>query len=684
MEQSAQSAPPHFADPRYTPDDSAWETVVKKGNKGSKASTAPKLNPPAAPPAPTAAASQALQPQSSGLSQTGRTASGVLPSPLASQQQPGGGHSARGKSADPSSSGGGDGALSGDSASMGHRRKISQDEDTLSTRSSTVDRPLFQQPSRPQSADSSSAALQEAAGRAGLQAPAPAAKPSNWAGLLKPPQHQQQQQQQDSQQAEASSQRVAPPVVSEGAFPQLSAAAASLTPSQLGLSSEARSQGPLEADLPSMPGAPFAPAAHHAHRGSASIGSETTAESVASEQRSQVHITQQLHANAAIWGSSLAANNLSGLQLPQQQQISVNPFQAASSACSSSAAPAGLWEAQSTLAPPPSSGAPRPPSQAAPKPPVATLKSALPVNAQPFIPQAHLSSSASQGQRLPFTPQESPNQQLGSQPQAGAMPHQQGMPMSGPFMQSHSFSRPQQPPSSATGGYRSNAGFDPLPHPQQQQQNSLNRGLDGNSALQQLQHQRILQQQQQHQQATLLPRQQQQQLADIWLQPSIGLQQNASASRATGAFASHQQPPTAKGKAVPNGPFAAHQSPVAAFHQQPQQQLPFLQQQYNGLPLQPQSRSNRPGLNGSVNGNQYGSASLNGAGVNGGANGHMSSAGTQSEEDELLSGVFAKVWEDNLQVSHALCRLRVLSSQLLPCMFSFWYLVTMCHDSPPT
>lgn len=651
VELSAQSAPTHFADPRYTPDDSAWETVVKKGNKGSKASTVPKPSPP---PAPAATASQTLQPQSSGLSQTGRTASGVLPVPLATAQQqpggvqaPGGGHSGRAKSADPSS-GGGDGGLSGDSASMGHMRRISQDEDALSTRSSVVDRSLFQQQSRPDSAESSSAAVQEAAGRAGLLGHAPAAKPSNWAGLLKP----QQQQQQDVQQAEASSQKLAPAIVSEGAFPQLSAAAASLPPSQLSLSSEFKPQGPVEADLPSIPGPPFASAghAHHAHRGPGSNGSETTAESAASEQRSQVHITQQLHANAAIWGTSLSAGTLSGIQLPQQQQISVNPFQAASSASSSSAAapPAGLWEAQSSLVLPPSSALPWPPSQAPPKPPAATLKSALPIDAQPFIPQAHLSNSASQGQRLPFTHHEVPNQQLGNQPQSGAMLHQQGMPTSGPFMQSHSFSRPQQPPSSASGGYRSNGVFDPLPHPQQQQLNTLNRGLDGNAALQQMQRQRLLQQQQQ---ASLLPRhqQQQQQLADIWLQPSAGLQQNGSASRATGAFATHQQPPNPKGKAMPNGPFAAHQSAAAAFHQQ-QQQAPFLQQQFNGLHSQPQSRSTRPGLNGSVHGNQYGGMPLNGSGVNGIANGHLSSAGTQSEEDELLSGVFAKVWEDNLQV----------------------------------
>lgn len=655
MEQSAQSAPTHFADPRYTADDSAWETVVKKGNKGSKASTAPKPGPPAAPPA-TAAASQTLQPQSSGLSQTGRTASGVLPQHLVASQQSGGvqasggGHSARAKSADRSSAGG-DGGLSGDSASVGHMRRISQDEDALSTRSSIVDRSLFQQQSRPESAESSSAAVQEAAGRAGLPGPAPAAKPSNWAGLLKPP-----QQQQDVQQGEASSQKVAPPIVSEGAFPQLTGAAASLTPSQLSLSSEFKPQGLLEADPPSIPGPPCASAghAHHAHRGPGSNGSGTTAESAASEQRSQVQFTQQLHANAAIWGTSLSAGTLTGIQLPQQQQISVNPFQAASSASSSAAPPAGLWEAQSTLVLTPQSALPRPPSQAPPKPPGATPKSALPVDAQPFIPQAHLSNPASQGQRLPFTPQEgvNPNQQLGNQPQAGTTPHQQGMPTSVPFMQSHSFSRPQ-PPSSASGGYRSNGVFDSLSHPQQQQLNSLNRGLDGNAALQQMQRQRLLQQQQQQQQASLLPRHlQQQQLADIWLQPSVALKQNGSTSRATGAFAAHQQPANAKGKGVPNGPFAAaHQSAAAAFHQQQQQQqAPFLQQQYSGLHSQSQSRSNRQGLNGSVNGNQYANVPLNGSGVNGTANGHLSSAGTQSEEDELLSGVFAKVWEDNLQV----------------------------------
>ena len=657
VEQSAQSAPGHLADSRYSPDDTAWETVVKKGNKGSKASAAASKSSLTAGQPASAAASQSLQPQYSGLSQTGGTASGVL-LPLASHQQPGGVHSHRAKSADPSSV---DGGFLAESTTAEHRHKISQDEDSLSTRSSAMDRTLVQQQSKAEGADPATAA-QEPPSRAGLPAPAPAAKPSNWAGLLKPPQHQQQQQpgllQQDWQQEEASSQKAAAPAVSQGAFPQLTTPASvgleNQTPSQhsaseLSLSFD-KSQGPSlppsEEVRPCGPASPFVCMGHaHPQRGLTSV------DNTASQQPSQLHITQQLHANAAIWGTGLSAATLGGIQLPQQQQISVNPFQAASSAASSAAASsAGLWDPQLALQSAHSSGPPRP-SQAPPTKP--TVKSALPVNAQPFVPQARLSTSAAQGQRLPFAPQG--NQQLA--PQAATMSQQHGLPS--PFMHSHSFGRTQQPPRSVASAYSSNSYFDSLARPQQQQQPQiLGRGFDGNAALQQMQHQRLLQQQQsqQQQQAGLLPRQQQQQqLADIWLQPSVGVQQNGSASRPAGSFASHQQPPGSKGKAAANGPFAAHQPPVSAFQQQ--QQSPFLQQQFSGLHPQPQGRGNRSGVNGNGNGSQFGAASMNGM-----PNGHVSSAGTQSEEDELLSGVFAKVWEDNLQVCIVLCMLGSLRS----------------------
>ena len=670
-EQSAQSAPSHLADSRYSPDDTAWETVVKKGNKGSKGNSAaaPKLSPAAAQPV-TAAASQSLQPQHSGLSQTSRTASGVLPV-LASHQQSGGVQQPAGvvatgaKSADPSNA---DGGFLGESVAAGHRRKVSQDDDALSTRSSVMEQGMLQQQSKAEGAESSAAA-QEAAARAGLAAPsAPAAKPSNWAGLLKPPQ--QQQQQQDWQhEADASSQKVVAPAVCEGAFPQLTTAASTgldnLSPlqqsaSDLSLSfdkSQGLSQVPSEAEVPSVPGSPAA-SMSHAQKSLDSNSSETTAGGAAHEERSQVHMTQQLHANAAIWGTGLSAGTLGGIQLPQQAQISVNPFQAASSQASSAAPPAaGLWDPQLTLQPGPTSAPPRP-SQAPPTKPA--VKSMLPVNAQPFVPQALLSTSASQGQRLPFAPQD--NQQLANHPQSAPLSHQHGLPTASPFMQSHGFGRSQQLPSSAAGVYSSGGSFETLARPQQQQQQpqSLSRGFDGNAALQQMQRQRLLQQQQSQQQlqqqAGLLPRQQQQQqqqqqqLADIWLQPNLGVQQNGSTSRPAGSHTSHQQPPASKGKAAANGPFGAHQPPASAFHhQQQQQQSPFLQQQYKGLHQQQQGR-------GSGSGNHFGDASMNGM-----ANGQHSSAGTQSEEDELLSGVFAKVWEDNLQVCCALCMLRSLS-----------------------
>ena len=652
-EQSAQSAPSHLADSRYSPDDTAWETVVKKGNKSSKGNSAAasKPLPSAAQPA-AAAASQSLQPHHSGLSQTGRTASGVLP-PLASHQQsggvqqPAGGLATRAKSADPSNV---DGGFSGESVSAGHRRKVSQDDDALSTRSSLLERGMLQQQSKAEGAEPSAAA-QEAAARAGLPAAsAPAAKPSNWAGLLKPPQHQQQQQQDWQPEEEEGNQKVVAPMVCEGAFPQLTTAASTgldnLAPlqqsaSELSLSfdkSQGLSQAPSEAEMPSVPGSPFA-SMTHAQNCLDSNSSETTADGAANEQRSQVHITQQLHANAAIWGTGLSARTLGGIQLPQQAQSSLNPFQAASSAASSAASPAaGLWDPQLTLQPAPTSAPPRA-SQAPPTKPA--VKSMLPVNAQPFVPQARLSTSVSQGQRLPFARQD--NQQVATQPQLAPLSHQHGLPTASPFMQGHSFGRSQQPPSSAAGVYSGSGSFDTLARPQQQQPQSLSRGFDGNFALQQMQRQRLLQQQQsqqQQQQAGLLPRQQQQQqqLADIWLQPSLGVQQNGSTSRPAGTLTSHQQPPPSKGKASANGLFGAHQPPASAFQhqQQQQQQSPFLQQQYSGLHQQQQGRGN---------GHHFGAASMNSM-----ANGHLSSAGTQSEEDELLSGVFAKVWEDNLQV----------------------------------
>ena len=562
-------------------------------------------------------------------------------------QTAGAGHSSKGRALEAF---GLDGGLAADSVSAGHDRSFSQDDDALSSRSSLVDPRLSQQlsvaasgskPASEACADVSSAS-QEAAQRAGLVPPAPAAKASNWAGLLKAPQHQPQQpgSVQDWQEEEASSQSAAP-VVFEDAFPQLATAANSaqdnLLPSQHSVSdlslsfekSQSVSRALSEAELHSVPSSPFA-SMGQVHQGLASEHSQTTADSTASgRELTQDHITQQLHANAAIWGTGLSSGTLSGIQLPSQQQASVNPFQAASTAVASSATPpaGNPWDPQpnpqATPCPTPSA-----PSQAPPKPVTVPVKSLLPANAQPFIPR--LSTAASQGQRLPFA-----SQQLPGHPQAPAMSQQQP----GSFLPSHSFGRSQQPSNAAVSGFNGTGSFDGMQQTSQLQ--GASRGYDGSTALQQMQRQRLLQQQQQ---GNALPQQkQQQQLADIWLQPNQGVHQNGTASRPSGAFAPHQQPSGTKGKPAANGPFAAHQPPASAFLQH-QPSFPQ-QQQYNGLQQQQQqSRGSRSAA--TANGAQFGAGAMNGM-----TNGHLSSTGPQSEDDELLSGVFTKVWEDNLQVT---------------------------------
>ena len=143
-----------------------------------------------------------------------------------------------------------------------------------------------------------------------------------------------------------------------------------------------------------------------------------------------------------------------------------------------------------------------------------------------------------------------------------------------------------------------------------------------------------------HQQQQQQLQQQQQQLADIWSQPSLGAHENGGASQASGPFSAHQQPSVPKGKPASTGSFAAPQASGSAFQQH---QVPF-SHQYPGL--QQQQQQGRGGsFGGRMNGNHFAGSSMNGM-----ANGHMSSTGTQSEDDELLSGVFNKVWEDNLQV----------------------------------
>ena len=173
-----------------------------------------------------------------------------------------------------------------------------------------------------------------------------------------------------------------------------------------------------------------------------------------------------------------------------------------------------------------------------------------------------------------------------------------------------------------------------------QQWGAVNNSANAAAMLQLQQRQR---QQQQQQQASMTNRQQPpQQLTDIWSQPSaLSLHQNGG-SQSSQPFSAQQQPAAAKGKVTgSNGPFAAHQASGSAFHQVPLSQQQ--QQQYPGL----QQRQGR-GRAATNTPHFAGSGAMNGT-----ANGHLSSTGTQSEDDELLSGVFNKVWEDNLQVWYA-------------------------------
>ncbi len=680
MEQSALSAPGSLSDARYSsPDDRAWETVVKKGNKGSKAAAASKVT--AATSAAAAAVTPSLQTQSSGLSQSGRSASGALAA-LSSQQTGAAQTSVDTPAFKSAEALHPEGSLSGGSVASAHGREISMDDDALMGSSVWLEqKPAQQQSGAGQAvpevgASVMQAAAQEAISRAGLQAPAPPLRPSNWAGLLKSPQHQQQPQQhvsvsQELEEEESASLSAAP-IVSDDSFPQLGTALGSgvdnPTPSQLSVSDHTlsydKSQGlshtPSEAEVLSVSSSPFAGTTPQ--DALASDVSQTTVNSTASGQESQDQITQQLHANAAIWGSGLTSGALSGisvLQLPQQPPQQMQQQQQ----------PSGLYQAPASAAAPPANNPwdPQPPTQrpassAAPpqapaRPAAAPIKSVLPPNAQPFIPQARLSAPP-QGQQSAFqgqAHQQHARQQQQHQ-QAAAASQQQGMPGAHAFLHGNTFGRAQQPGSSMSPSpYANTSGFDSMLRPQQTHglglppgsllDPGMSRGMDPNINAAALHRQRQLQQQQQ-QQAGVTSRQQQpqtqQQLADIWAQPSLGLHQNGGMSaQSSGPFGSHQQPSVPKGKSAGNGPFAAHQGAGSAFQQH---QVPFSQQQYPGLHQQQQGRGDRFASR-PANGNHFAGSSMNGL-----ANGHLSSTGNQSEEDELLSGVFTKVWEDNLQV----------------------------------
>ena len=662
MEQSALSAPGILSDARYSsPDDSAWETVTKKGNKGNKAASKASAAPSAAPSA-AAAAAPGLQTQTSGLSQSGQAPSGLL-SGLASQQSgsvptPAGTPSMQSRTPEGLHP---EGSQSEESVASVHARSVSQDNESLVGTASTAEQKPAQQLS------TGSKAVAEAGADAASVMPAAAqaaARPANWAGLLKSPQSQQQQQEWDEEELSAS-QAVAA-IVSDDAFPQLGGAVNpgldDPTPSHLSVSdnamsfdtsqgpSRAPSQGqsrtPSESELHSVASSPFASGATARLEALASEGSSM------SGQECQDQIAHQLHANAAIWGTGLTSRSLSGisgLQLPQQpQQQQQQPKALYQTPVSATPPVNNPWEPQATPQQPPSSAlapqAPAKPATAAP------IKSVLPPNAQPFVPQARLSTPS---QWQPVVPLQASLQHARQQQhqQAAAVSQQQGMPGTHAFLQGNSFGRGQQSTSMAPNLYL-NSGLRPQQtHTMGLSQGSLldsatNRGVEPSSsaALQQLQRQQQAQQQQHQGGASVRQQQlqQQQQLADIWSQPSLGAHQNGGgAPQAAGPFSAHQQPSVPKGKPAPTGSFAASQGPSGSAFQQ--HQMPF-SHQYPGLQQQ-QQQGRGGGFGGRVNGNHFAGSSMNGM-----ANGHMSSTGIQSEDDELLSGVFNKVWEDNLQV----------------------------------
>ncbi len=668
VEQSALSARGSLSDARYSsPDDSAWETVTKKGNKGNKAASKAAAAPSAAV---AAAAAPGLQTQSSGLSQSGRAPSGLL-SGLASQQ-PGSVPTPAGTPSMQSRTQEGlhpEGSQSEESVASVYARSVSQDNESLMGIASTAEQKPAQQLSTGGKAvveaGSDAASIMPAAAQA-------AARPANWAGLLKSPQSQQQQQDWDEEELSAS-QAVAA-IVSDDAFPQLggavNAALDDSTPSHLSVSdnamsfdtsqgpsrapSQGQSQTPSESELHSVASSPFASGATARLEALASEGSSM------SGQECQDQIAHQLHANAAIWGTGLTSGSLSGisgLQLPQQlpQQPQQQPKALYQTPVSAATPPVNNpWEPQ---VPPQQAPTSAPPPQAPAKPAAAApIKSVLPPNAQPFVPQARLSTPS---QWQPVVPLQASLQHARQQQhqQAAAVSQQQGMPGTHAFLQGNSFGHGQQ--SSSMTPYPNGNGFNSVLRPQQTHtigvppgsslDPAANRGVEPSSsvALQQLQRQQQAQQQQ-HQagvSARQQQLQQQQQLADIWSQPSLGAHQNGGgSSQAAGPFSAHQQPSVPKGKPGPTGSFAAPQGPSGSAFQQ--HQVPF-SHQYPGLQQQQQQQGRGGGVGGRVNGNHFAGSSMNGM-----ANGHMSSTGTQSEDDELLSGVFNKVWEDNLQVQH--------------------------------
>ena len=511
------------------------------------------------------------------------------------------------------------------------------------------------------------------------------ARPANWAGLLKSPKHAQRGRNRDSRPVSAPSKSHARAADHSDDYPDLAAALGlpldSPMPSQLSLTesqgpfgnvpSQGVSQSPSESELQSAVSSPVGSTApafvsnQQSLAKDASWGSSSDS-AVGISQESESQMAQQLQANASIWGSGLSTGGLTGiapvLQLPQQQPQQLQaklPQQQGSSYDSPASVASSVpfstpWDQPASVTQI-SRPQPQPQSAAAKVAPV--VKSLLVPNAQPFVPQSRQASSKSGSQQAQHAQQARfPHSQAQQQPRAGLSLSQQQSAVtsslnssSSVFLPGSLYSLQQQHPQSAAPAQYLNGsalgGYGSMLMPQQS--HGLHAALSASlldSGLQQLQRARLppnaarqhqLQQQQQ---------QQQQQLSDIWQQPAIGLQQNGH-GRSTGFFnASQPHPPSASGQSSTGSLGSARNqntfgsgADAGAFAQQP---------------VQRQSASQQRGLQQGrfAGGHGNASAGVSGNGLANGLNEHLQSNGAQSEEDELLSGVFNKVWEDNLQV----------------------------------
>ena len=673
MERSAHSASSTGPDSDAAMNDSAWETVTKRGSKGGKSTAAAKAN--------TSGQSQAasdapnLQTQASGLSQTSRVNSMAEP--------------------------GLQGAMRGPAMVQSQSTGVKVGDD--SREPLQEQQPHIQAPAKEGTAVAADQAASQAAagmsqgdrGKPAQQATSQAqpAKPANWAGLLKSPKHAQRGHSKGAKSSSASQQhnRTGLNEQADG-FAGVNATVGprgshmgSLMPSQINITgaqglpgAQGPSESPSESELRSAASSPVGSSGPNANpklplASDASWSTSIDSMSSAQEAQSQ-QVQQQLQANAAIWGSGLSSGGLTGiapvLQLPlqqQQQQLPTKlqqPVRSFESSASASSVPdSSPWDA--TPAPVQVSA---PPQSAKP----AIVKSVLVPSAQPFIPQAQQSASsfaaqqAQQAQQARFQtlqgqqrarPSTPTSQQHQPQKSAPAPPSSLSS-TSSIFLPSNLYSLQQQPHTIAQAPYLNGSGLTGSGLTAYGSMGALSHGLPAQSAsllesgaslgigsnpgtLQQLQRQRMqlngVRSQQQ---------QQQQQLSDIWQQPSLRPQQKGGRPT-SGLYPPHQQPPgkgsvsTFGGAQLPTS-LSAGNGP--AFQQQPDFASSSLQRQPAG------HKAGQQGKRGQGHANQANSAAAsNAAAVM--ASRHLSSNGNQSEDDELLSGVFNKVWEDNLQVS---------------------------------